>query len=219
MGKKKADTARFTLAITGWAPSENVIAQVRQQVTNVQKCDDYSKQPEIQARTVVLNLSADDLSKTLGDLAAAKLLVAKLEAQRDQQFVSFGANHTALEGAVNVACKGQIAMIQAYGGAPATRTPLAPSTDPPISTTLRTQGVPGAVVARCKADPGAIGYLFQLGTDPSNPDSWPKPEIWPRSRFVFTNLPVGQKVYVRVAIQRRRGGLGQWSGLLEITVR
>lgn len=217
--KVRADKARFTMSVPQWAPSETVVAKVRQQVANVQKCEDYAKQPEIQARAVVLTSSADSLSTTLVDLAAAKLLVAKLEAQRDQQFVAIRANHDALESAVNVVCKGQVAMIKAYGGAPAARNTYVLSTDPPMKTAISTTPTPGSVAAKCKADRDAIGYLFQLGTDPANPESWPKPELSGAARYVFADLPVGQKVYVRIAIVRRHGGQGQWSGLLEITVR
>jgi hypothetical protein len=217
--KVKADKARFTMPIASWVPSETVVAKVKQQVANVQKCDDFANQPDIQSRVKLVSLSADDISTTLVDLAAAKQLVAKLEGQRDQQLVVLQANHDALESSVNVACKGQIAMIKAYGGTPAGRNTPAPSTDPPMKTEIAVAPTPGCIAAKCKADRDAHGYLFQIGTDPNTPDAWPNPAFSGGARHVFTDLPVGQKVYVRIAIQRRHGGLSQWSGLLEITVR
>lgn len=217
--KKKADTARFTMPVSSWIAEEAAATQVKQYVASVQACDDYAKQAEVQARAQSTLGSADAVLTTAADLGAARALVAKLEAQQAQQMVTLKACHDALEASVNVVCKGQVAIIQAYGGTPASRTPIAASTDAPSGTSLRSTATPGGIALKCKAVRGALGYLFQLGTDPKDPEAWPKPELSSGSRHVFAGLTLGQKVYGRIAVVRRRGGQGQWSGLMEITVR
>src|SRR6185369_11787240 len=127
------------------------------------------------ARATATLAAADALGQTLIDLGTAKLVVATLEGQRDRQVVSLRTNQAALVGTLNVASQGKIANIKAWGGTVATRTPTPASTDPPIAPQVKTTATPGSVFAKCKADRGAVGYLFQHGSDPANPDAWPKP--------------------------------------------
>jgi hypothetical protein len=39
------------------------------------------------------------------------------------------------------------------------------------------------------------------------------------SSYTISGLTIGQKLYGRIAILRRGTGQGQWSGILEVTVR
>jgi hypothetical protein len=73
--------------------------------------------------------------------------------------------------------------------------------------------------ASCKPEDGAVCYLFQHGTDPAHPETWPAPIMSPGSTFVLSNLPVGQIVCVRIAVVRRGSVQGQWSSVLQVTVR
>jgi hypothetical protein len=95
---------------------------------------------------------------------------------------------------------------------------MGPAARPPdaLAKTTRTAG---SVLAKCKAERRAIGYLFQHGSDPTNPDAWPQADLVSTSRHTVADLPLGQKVYFRIAVVRRRGGQGQWSGVMEVTVR
>ena len=76
----------------------------------------------------------------------------------------------------------------------------------------------GQVRGACQPDKAAVCYLFQIGTDPTKPETWPAPVVSNGCRYTFSGT-VGQKLYFRVAIQRTRTGLGQWSDIVEVTVR
>ncbi len=73
--------------------------------------------------------------------------------------------------------------------------------------------------ASCQADAGAIGYLFQYGTDSSHPESWAPPAQMRGHTFTLRNLPVGQLLCVRIAVLRRGSVQGAWSIVLQATVR
>jgi hypothetical protein len=215
----KADNNKLTMPLGPAYLHDAMVTTCKQQVATIQSCADYPNEPDVQARAVATLSDANALGQALVDLGAAKLLVATLEGQRDQLTVSLRSNHTALVGTLNVACKGKVANIKAWGGAVATRTARPMSTDPPTLAMVTITRTMGTVLARCKAERGVLGYMFQYGTDPANPDAWPKAELVPRSRFRVADLAIGQKVYFRIAVVRRNGGQGQWSGLLEVTAR
>jgi hypothetical protein len=219
MSNRKADNSRLTLPLGAPYQHEAMITACKQQVATIQKCADYPNQPEVQARAAATLTDAAGLGQTLIDLGAAKLVVATLEGRRDQQVVSLRNNHAALVGTLNVASMGKVANIKAWGGTVASRTVLPMSTDAPTHALVKTTATTGSVVAKCKAERGAIGYQFQHGSDPANPDAWPKADLVSASRLTVTGLPVGQKVYFRIAVVRRKGGQGQWSGVIEVTVR
>jgi hypothetical protein len=77
----------------------------------------------------------------------------------------------------------------------------------------------GTVQVKCKAERGAVCYLMQTGTDPAHPEAWPSPVITSGAKHLFPGLTVGQKAYFRIAIVRRGGVQGQWSGVMEVVVR
>jgi hypothetical protein len=215
----KADNNKLTMPVGAIYQPDVLVTTCKQQVATVQKCSDYINQPEVQTRALATLADATALGQTLIDLGTAKLLVATLEGQRDQQVVSLRTNQAALVGTLNVASKGKVANIKAWGGTVASRTALPESTDPPIMPQVKTTPTPGSVFAKCKADRGAIGYVFQHGSDPANPDAWPKADMVTKSRLTVPGLTIGQKVYFRIAVVRRNGGQGQWSGVVEVTVR
>jgi hypothetical protein len=215
----KADNNKLTMPLGPSYRHELMVTTCKQQVTSIQKCSDYATEPDVQARTTATLADANTLGQTMVDLGAAKLLVSTLEGQRDQQTISLRTNHAALVGTLNVASKGKVANIKAWGGTVATRAVLPTSTDPPSKTQVKTTGTPGTVVAQCKAERGAIGYMFQHGLDPANPDAWPKAELVAKAKFTVAGLPIMQKTYFRIAIVRRNGGQGQWSDVIEVTVR
>ena len=73
---------------------------------------------------------------------------------------------------------------------------------------------------QCKADRRAICYHYAWGTDAANPDAWPSSAIEGGATHKIAGpLTVGQRLYFRIAIQRRKTGLGQWSGIVEVTIR
>ncbi len=77
----------------------------------------------------------------------------------------------------------------------------------------------GTVVATCKADRAAVCYLFQQGADPAHPEIWAAPVIESKARHAMPGFTIGQKAYCRISIVRRGTGQGEWSGVMDVTVR
>jgi hypothetical protein len=219
MGTTNDATARARLELDGPTEFNAMVATCKHQVATIKQCADYPNQPGVQAAAKIVDDDAEELDKTLTALANARALVSTLETKRDGQVVVLRRDHDALETSVNVASKGQKEAILAWGGKVATRNPPPPSTDPPVNPTVKTTETLGTVVAQCKADKAAVCYLFQRGSDPGNPDAWPPHVIETKTRHVVAGLTIGQKVYFRIAVVRRGTGQGQWSGVMEITVR
>lgn len=219
MPKKKTHdaTARFPME---YAPHySDMVNTCRKQVSTAQQCSDYATQPVVQSSATAALASANKLDKTLDELNNARALVASLESQREQDAAQLRRDHDGFEAAVNIASAGNAPAVLAWGAQVATRSSIAPTTDPPANVRLAVTSVSGDVVAKCKADPSAYSYLFQMGTDPANLAAWPPPAMESGATHTFTGLTVGQKVYVRIAVARRGAGMSQWSSVAEILVR
>jgi hypothetical protein len=119
---------------------------------------------------------------------------------------------------INTICKGDKGAMGRWGGRPAARVPADPTVAAPLEVTVSYPRLGGAVV-KCTSDRSALCYLFQIGTTRDDPESWPPPLIESGCKHRFADLPPGTKLYVRVAIQRRRTGQGHWSEVLGVTVR
>lgn len=196
-----------------------MVTTSNKQVATAQQCPDYANQPGVQTTAGSVASSAKTLDTTLTKLDNARAVVAALETQRDLDAAQLRRDHDNFESAINVASAGKAPAVLAWGAEVATRTSPSPSTDAPLDVRLSTSRVSGNVTAKCKADSTAYAYLFQMGTTPTNPDAWPAPVSEGKSSHLFTGLTPGQKVYVRMALQRRKGGQSQWSGVVEILVR
>jgi hypothetical protein len=219
MTKLKIDDARYTLTLPAAHQYEKVVTACEQQVATIQACPDYPNHPELAPRCAAVLADAKSLDATVTSLGNVRAQEVALVGQRDQTALSLRANHSALEGAVNVVTKGKKELIANYGGKPFARTLKPESTAAPVGAFAKNAKLAAAVQVGCKAEPGVICYLYQHGTDPANPDAWPKADMISKSKFVVPNLPLGQKTYFRVAIVRRNGGTGAWSGVLEVIVR
>src|SRR5262249_38492607 len=125
--------------------------------------------------------------------------------------------HANMESLVNVAAGGNKAKAATWGGKIVSRTTYASSTDAPVDAVAKAKG-DGAAEAKCQPEEGVICYLMQMGTDPAHPEAWPQPFISGGCKHTFQGLPVGQKVYLRIAIVRTGGVQGKWSDMLEVTV-
>jgi hypothetical protein len=128
-------------------------------------------------------------------------------------------DHDALEVMLNQDCAGDEQAMLQWGAQKATRKATTPTSAAPTSARATATKDEGTVVARCKAEAGAVCYLFQMGNDPANPQSWPAPTIEPGASHTVSGLAVGQKVYFRVAIFRRGTGQGQWSDVVAVVVK
>jgi hypothetical protein len=95
---------------------------------------------------------------------------------------------------------------------------LPSSTLPPENAAVRNvKAHPGMVQASCDEELSVVGYAFQIGTDPTHPETWPPQIVSQGHTHKFANLPIGQIVYVRVAVIRRGSIQSPWSPILQIT--
>jgi hypothetical protein len=221
MGKTKKEpidgSAKGTLPLDARLTPEKMVSTVNTQLANVQACADYTNQQGVEAACTTLKGSLGALVTLLTNLSNARALVSSLETQRDAQCSVVRRDHATLQGAINTASQGQVAKLEAWGATPVARSILALSTDPPLDVVGQALGS-GLWRGQCKLDPAAKCYLFQIGTDPTNPGAWAPPVVSNGCRHTFSATP-GQKVYFRLAVQRRKSGQGQWSDIIEVTVR
>jgi hypothetical protein len=218
--KKKEDpAARMTLPLPGSKQYAATAKAVDQQVATIEANPDLANHADVQAAVAGVKAQNAKVNKVVTDLGTAHAAVSTLETQRGQESLMLRLLHTNLEALLNITSAGNKQAALAWGGKIVSRTTLPASTDAPIDASAATGTTPGTVLAKCKAERGVICYLVQVGTDPANPQAWPAPTIAGGARHILSGLTTGQKVYVRMAIVRRGGVQGQWSGVLEAIVR
>jgi len=217
--KKEDPAARLTLPLPGPNQSTALVNVVLQQVATVQGNPDLANHPEVATSANNVKAQATALGVTLNNLGMAHATVTTLGAQRDQEGITLRRLHTNLEALLNLAAAGDKKAALAWGGKIVSRTVSTASTDAPLNALAKALKTPGSVEAKCKAEKGVICYLFQMGTDPAHPETWPAPKIVGGSKYTVSGLTTGQKVYFRIAIVRRGDVQGQWSDVLEVTVR
>ena len=210
-------SAKGTLPLDAKASPEKVVTIVTAQLANAQACPDYPNQPTVQTAATTLKGSLGNLVGILASLANARALVTSLESQRDAECIVVRRDQAALGGAINTVSQGVPKALAAWGATQQTRSVIGGSTDPPLGVKGKALGN-GQVLGECQRDKAARCYLFQIGTDPANLAAWPAPVVSNGCRHTFSGS-VGQKLYFRVAVQRTRVGLGQWSDIVEVTVR
>ena len=219
--KKKAvpKWARYRLKSASTKKPSNMVALYGEQVAKIKAAPGYGTQPAVQTACDAVTAGATALGGTLTALAKNRADGKVLEDTRDQQGIALQVQHDHLETTLNTLCAGDPQQVLAWTGEVATRVTLVASSDPPLNAVVESGAEAGTVVARCKADPTAICYLFQQGSDPAHPETWPQPVIEGGAKHTVTGLAIGTKVYFRIAVQRRGTGLGPWSDVLAITVR
>jgi hypothetical protein len=185
----------------------------------VKKAPNYNNDPVVQAAVASVEACVTKLKGTNQSLTQAHLEVQTLEPQQVKDAAALHRANGALESAVTTATNGVHAAIVAYGGTVPTRTPSTPSTDPPTNPTGKSR--PGSLSATfsCKSDSRAYCYHYAWGNDPGNPDAWTNSAIDSGCHYTVGPFPAGQKVYGRIAVQRRKSGRGTWSGVIEVIVR
>ena len=211
---------RFVLKLLQHGAPETTVGVIKQQLAAAGKAADLPNQPKIGDAIKATQADADAVEKTLGDITTTHASLAALLVTRGEQLFSLRMNHENLQTQVNLAGKGDKAYLLTYGGVIAGNgTTTAATDDAPLNPSLKNTKISGEAHAKCKADPKAYAYAYQFGTDPTNPDGWPKPVLEPGSSYIATGLPVGQKVYCRIAVYRRGVGAGQWSPVMMLLVR
>jgi hypothetical protein len=217
MVTKKAEpenTAQAKLSVSKVKPTA-VLGFTTQVAQSVQKAPDYPNQPDVQKAVTGWMTSANTVDKTSQALKAAHLTVVALIATLGQDMAAWKRAAMMLVAAINSASGGSASAIKQWGLATAARTLLAVTSDPPeglhaeydkqLDLTLRWTSVREN-----------IGYLVQIGD--GTPTGWGASIPCPKATYKPTGLTPGQKIAVRVAVQRRTG-VSIWSDALSITVR
>ena len=111
---------------------------------------------------------------------------------------------------------GSAATLNEWGfGASSAITPLPVSDTPPTGLRVRyTKAL--ALEILWKSVPGHRGYLLQIGD--GTPTVWGATIPCPKTRYMPTGLTPGQKIAIRVAVQRK-DGVSAFSEALSATVR
>lgn len=219
MSKANDGTANIRMPVGRVAAYKKMISTIGTQLAVIKAHPDYPNEPDLQAAAAALQAELDGLGATVQALANLDVEARALRNQRSNQTASVKRNHDLVVSVVNKLCKGDVGAMGLWGGKPAVRVPADPSVAAPEDVTARSTAEPGTAAARCRSDRTAICYLFQCGTDPSDPESWPPPVIEAGCTHRVTGYAHGTKLYFRIAIQRRRTGQGHWSNIVGVVVR
>jgi hypothetical protein len=184
----------------------------------------YATTPSVQTVVTDMDTTVSGLQTTLTRLDTLHAETSSTETTRDTQMAACHLKHDGVVAALNVTSNGDPAAAEAWTGKTQQRSkPVlasASTTDAPLDPTLRVvKRSSGQIRASCKADASAVCYLFQQGTDPVHPETWPTPVMSKGHTYTAKNLPIGQVVCVRIAVVRRGSVQGQWSPVLSVTVR
>jgi hypothetical protein len=217
------ELAKVDLPLPASANAATAVSIWTTQSATIKQAPGYSAATAVQ--TVVV-----DLDTAVTALGASVLKVTEIHAQlttaegvRDNQLVTVRLKHQAVETALNSASNGDPAAAEAWTGKAKTRAKRVesnPSTSPPTNPALAVvKAHSGTVKASCAEEKGVVCYVFQQGTDPANPQNWPAPTMMKGHTFTVHNMPVGSTLCCRIAVMRKGSGQGQWSPVLQVTVR
>jgi hypothetical protein len=215
---------KVDLPLPASATAKTVVATCTSQSSVIKQCPLYASTPAVQAAVADMDTAVAALQGTVTKEDQLRAERGTLEGTRITQVASVRLKHDALQAALNTASNNDPQTAQAWVGKVKSRskrvTAASTITTPPEGTALRSiKRTPGAVEASCTAEAGAVCYLFQQGTDPQHPETWPAPVMVNGRTHKFENLPIGQVLCVRIAIVRRGSVQSQWSPILQITVR
>jgi hypothetical protein len=217
------ESAKVELPLAASASAKPVITTCTAQSGVIKQCPAYATTPAVEAAVVDMDTAVAALQVTVAKSDQVRALLATLVTTQATQVATVRLKHDGVVAALNTASNNDPAAAQAWVGKTKTRAPRAPvstSTSPPENPAITTvKQSPGTVLASCTPEAGAVAYLFQQGGDPTHPDAWPIPTISPGHTFKVHNQPIGQVVYLRVAIVRRGSVQSQWSPVLQIVAR
>jgi hypothetical protein len=218
-----SESAKVDLPLSATANAKAAISTCTTQVAAIQQAPGYSTTTSVQTVVADLTASVTVLQGTTTKVDQLKAELLALEGTQAAQLVTVQLKHDAVVTALNVASNGSALAAQQWVGKVKVRAKsvtVSTATPPPEEPMLRlVKSVPGSVKASCKAEDGVVCYLFQQGSDPAHPELWPAPVMSPGSTHVAQSQPIGQIVYVRIAVVRRGSVQGQWSPILQIQVR
>jgi hypothetical protein len=214
---------KVELPLAASASPKTVISTCTTQSGLLKQAPAYPTTSTVEAAVVDMDAAVAALQVTVGKLDNLEAQRAALITTRTTQVVTVHLKHDAVEAAINTASNNDPEAAQAWVGKTKTRAKPAPvttSTNPPEGALLAIiKSSHGSVKASCTPEASAVSYLFQQGGDPAHPETWPAPFVARGHTFKVHNQPIGQPIYMRIAIVRRGSVQSQWTPVLQIVVR
>jgi hypothetical protein len=216
MGRPKnaEASARPALATARLKP-EQMVTLTAQRSQVVKGAPGYATALDVQKAIGVWDSAADTVDKGAQLIAATRLTLVALLATQFKDIASWHRATQSVLAAIGAASGGSAQAILQWGFAPATHVLLPLTSDAPAN--LRAAYTKQLVLLlKWAGVRGHLGYFVQLGD--GTPTGWGAPIPCPKARYEPTGLAPGQKLAVRVAVQRKTG-LSVWSDPVTITAR
>jgi hypothetical protein len=214
---------KVDLPLSTTAAPKTVASTCAAQSSVIKQAPGYATTPAVQAAVGDMDTAVTALQATVGKLDNLDAERSALITTRTAQVSTLRLKHDNVATALNTASNNDPQAVQAWVGKTKSRakpTPVTTSTNPPDGAQLAiVKSSHGSVKASCTPEAGALSYLFQQGGDPAHPETWPAPFVARGHTFKVHNQPIGQPIYMRIAIVRRGSVQSQWTPVLQIVVR
>jgi hypothetical protein len=211
------------LPLAMYVPTHSIITTCTDQSATIKKCPAYASTPGVQAAVTDMDTAVSTLGDIVQKLVQAQADVKTYEGQRDKQEITLRIKHSNVESALNNAAGGDPVQALAWTGKTKERAkplPIGSSNLPPEDAKVRNvKAHPGMILASCAKEQSAVSYAFQMGTDQAHPETWPAQVVTSGHTYKVGNLPIGQVVYLRIAVVRRGSIQGAWSAIMPIQIR
>jgi hypothetical protein len=219
MTKKKTtsteDAAKAVFTTNRKKPVE-IVVQTNHLTEIIKAHPQYASKPAMQQSVAAIGAVTDVLAKHESDLKAARALITSLVAARGLAMHAYGRARRGLLAVADDIAAGSAATLKEWGfDAVTSHAPLPPSDAPPAGLRVRYTKELVLVIA-WKGVAGQRGYAVQIGD--GTPQGWGPTIPCTRAHYVPTGLTPGQKIAIRVAVQRK-SGFSVWSDALSATVR
>ena len=209
------DAAKAVFRMSTRKPADLVVS-TNQLLENVKKHPQYGTQPAMQQAVTTMGGITDTLTKQDTDIQTARTGLIALMSARQLTVHSFMRGRRSLLAVADQIAAGSAATLNEWGfGASSTNAPLAVTDTPPTGLRVRYNKQLDLEIL-WKSVPGHRGYLLQIGD--GTPTGWGATIPCPKTRYMPTGLTPGQKIAIRVAVQRK-DGVSTWSEALSATVR
>jgi len=209
------DAAKAVFRLASRKPADLVVS-TNQLLENVKKHPQFPNQPAMQQAVTNMSGITDTLTKQDTDIQTARTNLIALMSARQLTVHSYTRARRSLLAVADQIAGGSASTLNEWGfGATSTVAPLPASDAPPTGLRVRyTKQLDLQIV--WKSVTGHRGYLLQIGD--GTPTGWGATIQSPKTRYMPTGLAPGQKIAIRVAVQRKEG-VSTWSEALSATVR
>ena len=209
------DAAKAVFRISTRKPTDLVVS-TNQLLENVKKHPQYGNQPGMQQAVTTMSGITDTLTKQDTDIQTARTNLIALMSARQLTVHSFMRARRSILAVADQIAAGSAATLNEWGfGAFSKSTTLAPTETPPTGLRVRYNKQLELEIL-WKSVPGHRGYLLQIGD--GTPTGWGATIPCPKTRYMPAGLAPGQKIAIRVAVQRK-SGISAWTDGMNATVR